>query len=64
MPDYPPAESSPERPRRRVRYRGKNPRRFEEKYKEHQPGRYSDTVAKVTRVREDACGDASTDHGG
>ncbi len=47
MLDYPPAESSPERPRRRVRYRGKNPRRFEEKYKEHQPGRYSDTVAKV-----------------
>jgi 16S rRNA (cytosine1402-N4)-methyltransferase len=47
MPDYPPAESSPERPRRRVRYSGKNPRRFEDKYKEHQPERYSDTVAKV-----------------
>jgi 16S rRNA (cytosine1402-N4)-methyltransferase len=30
-----------------VRYRGKNPRRFEEKYKEHEPGRYSDTIAKV-----------------
>jgi len=36
-----------ERPPRRVRYRGKNPRRFEEKYKEHDPGRYSDTIAKV-----------------
>src|SRR5436190_1631435 len=43
MPDDSPAD----RPRRRVRYHGKNPRRFEEKYKEHDPGRYSDTVAKV-----------------
>lgn len=33
--------------RRRPRYRGKNPRRFEERYKEHNPGRYADTVAKV-----------------
>ena len=33
--------------RRRPRYRGKNPRRFEEKYKEHDPARYSETVAKV-----------------
>jgi 16S rRNA (cytosine1402-N4)-methyltransferase len=33
--------------RRRVRYSGKNPRRFEEKYKEHDPQRYADTVAKV-----------------
>src|SRR5438093_4729117 len=32
---------------RRPRYRGKNPRRFEEKYKEHDPQRYVDTVAKV-----------------
>ena len=47
MPENPPAESSPRRPRRRVRYSGKNPRRFEEKYKEHQPERYSDTIAKV-----------------
>ena len=43
MPDELPAD----RPPRRIRYRGKNPRRFEEKYKEHQPGRYSETVAKV-----------------
>ena len=33
--------------RRRPRYRGTHPRRFEEKYKEHQPERYADTVAKV-----------------
>ena len=32
---------------RRPRYRGKNPRRFEEKYKEHDPQRYEETIAKV-----------------
>jgi 16S rRNA (cytosine1402-N4)-methyltransferase len=32
---------------RRPRYRGRNPRRFEEKYKEHDPQRYAETVAKV-----------------
>ena len=37
----------PPRPPRRKRYSGKNPRRFEDKYKEHDPARYSDTVAKV-----------------
>jgi 16S rRNA (cytosine1402-N4)-methyltransferase len=37
----------PPRPPRRKRYRGKNPRRFEEKYKEHDPARYAETVAKV-----------------
>ena len=37
--------SSPHR--RRPRYRGKNPRRFAEKYKEHDPERYAATVAKV-----------------
>jgi 16S rRNA (cytosine1402-N4)-methyltransferase len=35
------------RPPRRPRYRGKNPRRFEEKYKERDPQRYTETVAKV-----------------
>ncbi len=40
-------DPDPEKPRRRVRYRGKNPRRFHEKYKEHQPGRYPEQVAKV-----------------
>lgn len=35
------------RPPRRPRYRGKNPRRFEEKYKERDPARYTETIAKV-----------------
>jgi len=35
------------RPPRRKRYSGKNPRRFEDKYKEHDPEKYPDTVAKV-----------------
>src|SRR3984893_15793350 len=35
------------RPPRRPRYRGKNPRRFEEKYKERDPQRYGETIAKV-----------------
>ncbi|MBI3853389.1 MAG: 16S rRNA (cytosine(1402)-N(4))-methyltransferase RsmH [Verrucomicrobia bacterium] len=33
--------------RRRPRYAGKNPRRFGDKYKEHDPQRYGETVAKV-----------------
>lgn len=33
--------------RRRPRYSGKNPRKFEEKYKELAPERYQETVAKV-----------------
>ena len=47
--DAEPTSHSPLAPphRRRPRYRGKNPRRFEEKYKEHDPQRYADTVAKV-----------------
>ena len=40
--------SDPNTPhRRRPRYAGKNPRRFEDKYKEHAPEVYPDTVAKV-----------------
>lgn len=35
------------RPPRRKRYSGKNPRKFEDKYKEHDPARYGETVAKV-----------------
>lgn len=35
------------RPPRRKRYSGKNPRRFEDKYKERDPEKYADTVAKV-----------------
>jgi 16S rRNA (cytosine1402-N4)-methyltransferase len=41
------SEQAPPVHRRRPRYSGKNPRRFEEKYKEHNPERYADTVAKV-----------------
>jgi 16S rRNA (cytosine1402-N4)-methyltransferase len=37
----------PPRPPRRKRYSGKNPRRFEEKYKELDPERYAETVARV-----------------
>jgi len=37
----------PEKPRRRPRYSGKNPRHFHEKYKEHQPERYAADVEKV-----------------
>jgi 16S rRNA (cytosine1402-N4)-methyltransferase len=33
--------------KRRPRYSGKNPRRFEDKYKELNPGRYAETVEKV-----------------
>ncbi|MEO6035114.1 MAG: 16S rRNA (cytosine(1402)-N(4))-methyltransferase RsmH, partial [Verrucomicrobiota bacterium] len=33
--------------RRRPRYSGRNPRRFEDKYKEHDPERYAETVSKV-----------------
>jgi 16S rRNA (cytosine1402-N4)-methyltransferase len=33
--------------RRRPRYSGTHPRHFEHKYKEHQPDRYGETVAKV-----------------
>lgn len=43
-----PGNNPPPAPhRRRPRYSGKHPRRFEEKYKEHDPQRYEDTVARV-----------------
>ncbi|WP_193213106.1 16S rRNA (cytosine(1402)-N(4))-methyltransferase RsmH [Luteolibacter marinus] len=35
------------RPPRRKRYSGKNPRRFEDKYKEHDPARFAETIGKV-----------------
>lgn len=41
------AESTPPPHRRRPRYRGTHPRSFAEKYKEHDPRRYAETVAKV-----------------
>src|SRR4051812_50109894 len=42
-------EETPIPPRlaRRPRYRGKNPRKFSEKYKERDPQRYGETIAKV-----------------
>ncbi|MDE6622725.1 MAG: 16S rRNA (cytosine(1402)-N(4))-methyltransferase RsmH [Lachnospiraceae bacterium] len=33
--------------KRRVRYKGTHPRKFEEKYKEHNPEKYADTIEKV-----------------
>lgn len=33
--------------KRRVRYSGTHPRKFSEKYKEHNPEKYADTIAKV-----------------
>ncbi len=41
------SSSTPRSRQRRPRYSGKHPRRFEEKYKEHDPQRYGETVAKV-----------------
>jgi 16S rRNA (cytosine1402-N4)-methyltransferase len=41
------SSSTPAPHKRRPRYSGKHPRRFEEKYKEHDPQRYEETVAKV-----------------
>lgn len=43
----PDPHSSPAPHKRRPRYPGKNPRRFEEKYKELDPARYAADVAKV-----------------
>ena len=35
--------------KRRVRYSGTHPRRFEEKYKEQNPEKYADTIEKVIK---------------
>jgi 16S rRNA (cytosine1402-N4)-methyltransferase len=40
-------ETPSPRPKRRPRYSGKNPRRFEEKYKELNPEKYPETLQKV-----------------
>jgi 16S rRNA (cytosine1402-N4)-methyltransferase len=37
----------PEKPKRRPRYPGKNPRKFADKYKEHAPERYAADVGRV-----------------
>src|SRR5712671_2238882 len=42
--------------RRRPRYSGKYPRHFAEKYKEHNPARYTKTVAKVQASGKTAAG--------
>lgn len=47
LPAPPLNESSPTSHKRRVRYRGKHPRRFAEKYKEHAPERYAAEVQKI-----------------
>jgi 16S rRNA (cytosine1402-N4)-methyltransferase len=41
------ANPAPVPHRRRPRYSGRNPRRYEEKYKEHAPHLHADTIAKV-----------------
>lgn len=46
-PPIPPYDPTATPHKRRLRYRGSHPRRFEEKYKEHDPKRYAETVAKV-----------------
>jgi 16S rRNA (cytosine1402-N4)-methyltransferase len=51
-----PAPEVPPPYRRRRRYAGKNPRRFEEKYKEHDPQRYAETVAKVVAAGKTPAG--------
>jgi 16S rRNA (cytosine1402-N4)-methyltransferase len=43
----PPYDPAAKPHKRRPRYRGTHPRRFEEKYKELHPERYAETVAKV-----------------
>ena len=40
-------EQEGQKHQRRVRYRGTHPKRYEEKYKELQPEKYPETVAKV-----------------
>ncbi len=47
MSDITPPTPSPTPHKRRPRYGGTYPRRFEDKYKEHNPQRYAETVAKV-----------------
>jgi 16S rRNA (cytosine1402-N4)-methyltransferase len=39
-------EPNAPKPGRRVRYKGTHPRHFSEKYKEQQPEKYGDDIAK------------------
>ena len=45
-----------DKPGRRPRYPGKNPRAFDQKYKEHQPSRYPVDVAKVLEAGKTPAG--------
>src|SRR5215831_6813189 len=54
VPAHPAPSTTPHR--RRPRYSGKYPRRFAEKYKEHNPSRYAETVAKVEASGKTAAG--------
>lgn len=40
-------ENQEQQHKRRVRYKGTHPRKFNEKYKEHNPEKYSETIEKV-----------------
>jgi len=40
-------DESSEKPRRRPRYTGRNPRNFQDKYKEHQPEKYPDDIRRI-----------------
>jgi len=40
-------ENQEKKHKRRVRYKGTHPKKFSEKYKEHNPDKYADTVTKV-----------------
>jgi 16S rRNA (cytosine1402-N4)-methyltransferase len=46
----------PDKPKRRPRYPGRNPRHFAEKYKEHSPDRYPEDVAKVIEAGKTPAG--------
>ncbi len=48
------SDPSPDKPARRPRYSGANPRRFDQKYKELQPERYAADVAKVLDAAADS----------
>ena len=50
------ARTAFEKPPRRPRYKGKNPRHFSEKYKEHAPERYAAEVAKVVAAGKTPAG--------
>ena len=50
------SEAPPDRPRRRPRYRGTNPRAFQDKSKELNPERYADEVAKVVAAGKTPAG--------